>query len=322
MRNIKCLPAVLMISIALVFGFQITALGSDKINFAFITADQVHEPGPMIIKEKKFLEDEGIEVNWLQYMSGAYLVQHFASGEVDVGTCGAVPGLIAASSGINVVMIAGSNAEGVKFVVHDYIKTPKDLDGKKIATGGAGTIPALLLDIIERKHNVKAQRKSVSLPDSPIYFRKKEVDGVLLPEPFPSKAISVAGTGHVLMESKDILPGHQCCVLLATGKMIKERPELVRKVMRAYKRALEYIIKHPDEVRGLMTKYSGVDREVVEKSFPCVVYQNPPFINVESLKYFAESLQKEDKITKDAFTDVDKWVKTTYDHSFVNEIWK
>lgn len=316
----KTLSILLGVScLMFLMGFQTTAFGADReINFAYLVADQLHEPAPMIMKEKKLLEAEGLKVKWGEFLAGAFVMQHMASGEIDAATCGAVPTMITQGRGVDVVMIAGSNAEGSRIVVADHIKSVKDLDGKRIGTPGIGSIQDAMVDMVARKHGLKIMHKHMKVSDMPIFLKKGEIDGFIAWEPNCSRSVDM-GYGHFLLESNDILPGHQCCVLVVKGELIRKEPDTVRKIMRAYMRAFGYFITEPEETIEKMVHYTKLSRKVVDMALPCVKHEYPPFINVPSLKVMAEGLVKGGKIKKGVIKNMDEFVSKTYDHSFLNE---
>jgi NitT/TauT family transport system substrate-binding protein len=304
----------------LLIGLQSPSWGGPEkpLNFAYLVADQLHEPAPMIMKEKKFLEDEGFKVTWGEYLAGAYVMQHMAAGEIDAATCGAVPTMITQGRGVDVVMIAGSNQEGSRVVVADHIKKVEDLNGKKLGTPGIGSIQDSMIDMVERKYKIKIKHVHMKVTDMPIYLKKGEIDGFIAWEPHCSRSVDM-GYGHFLLDSHDILPGHQCCVLVVQGKLIRNEPGTVRKIMRAYMRGMGYLITHPEESKELMVKYTQLSTKVVDMALPTVKHVYPPHVNVPSLKVMAEGLIKGGKIEKTRVPDIDKFVAKSYDHSFINE---
>ena len=310
---------IIILSITFVMGFQPTVQGAEReINFAYLVADQLHEPAPMIMKEKKLLEAEGLKVKWGEFLAGAFVMQHMASGEIDAATCGAVPTMITQGRGVDVVMLASSNLEGSRIVVADHIKKVKDLDGKKIGTPGIGSIQDAMVDMVARKNNIKIMHKHMKVSDMPIFLKKGEIDGFIAWEPHCSRSV-LMGYGHFLLTSHDILPGHQCCVLVVQGKLIRNEPDTVRKIMRAYMRGMGYLITHPEESKELMVKYTQLSTKVVDMALPTVKHVYPPYVNVPSLKVMAEGLIKGGKIEKTRVPDIDKFVAKSYDHSFINE---
>lgn len=315
----KRFSRILALGIIAAFGLAGSASAAEKeIRFGYLVADQLHSPAPMIMKEKKLLEAEGLKVKWSEFMAGAFLMQHMASGEVDFGTCGAVPVMISQGQGINAVILAGSNAEGSALVVAKSIKTLKDLDGKSIGTPGVGSIQDAMLDMIAKKHSIKIQHKSIKVSDMPLFLQKGEIDGYIAWEPHASRAVDL-GYGHIIATSHDILPEHQCCVLVGRGEIVQKDPDTVRKVMRAYMKAFDYYIKNREETIDLMAKATGLSRQLVSLSLVQVKHPFPPFVNVESLKIMAEGLINTGKIQKEAVPDINKFVEKSYDLSFLKE---
>lgn len=317
----KTLSLFITIGFILAICLQSPSWGKqDKpLNFAYLVADQLHEPAPMIMKEKKFLEAEGFKVKWGEFLSGPSVMQHMAAGEVDAATCGAVPTMITQATGVDLVMVAGSNTEGSRLVVANYIKKVEDLDGKKIGTPGLGSIQNSMLDMVARKHGIKIKPVHMKVTDMPIYLKKKEISGFIAWEPHCSRSVDM-GYGHFMLDSHDILPNHQCCVLVVQGRLIKEEPDTVRKIIKAYTKGMEYLRQNPEESKNLMVKYTGLPKHVVEMALPVIKHPYPPYLNVPSLKVMAEGLRRGGKIRKRQVPDIDKFVKNSYDHSFLKEI--
>jgi NitT/TauT family transport system substrate-binding protein len=292
-----------------------------KIHFGYLVADQIHNFHSMLIKEKKFLEAEGLQVKWGEYLAGAYLMQHLAAGEVDFGTCGCIPTMITRGRGVDVVILASGNTEGSSIIVKNSIKTVKDLDGAKIGTPGIGSIQDSMVDIVARRNNIKIHHKHMSVPDMPIYLKKGEIDGFIAWSPHNSKTAAL-GYGHILLTSHDILPGHQCCVLVTRGEILRKDPETVRKVVKAFMRSYQYeraSEKNHNETMELVVKYTNTPKEVVQKAWKLTPHPYPPYVSIDSLKMQAEGLLKGGKIKKGVITNMDKFIAEVYRPEFLME---
>jgi NitT/TauT family transport system substrate-binding protein len=313
---------ILISSFIFVMGFQPTVCAAaEKVNFGYLVADQVHNFHSMLIKEKKYLEDEGLKPTWGEYLAGAYLMQHLSAGEVDFGTCGCIPTMITRGRGVDVVMLASGNTEGSSIIVKHSIKTVKDLDRKKLGSPGIGSIQDSMIDIVARRNNIKIFHKHMSVPDMPIYLKKGEIDGYIAWSPHNSKAVKL-GYGHILLTSHDILPGHQCCVLVARGELLREKPELVRKVIRAFMRAYDYeraSKKNHDETIDLVVKYTNAPKDVVLKAWDLTPHPYPPYVSIDSIKMQAEGLIKGGKIKKGVVKNMDKFIAEAYRPEFLME---
>ena len=321
-RTIKRLGILMMCGVFVAAGFVLPASAEMKeIRFGYLVADQLHNPAPMIIKEKKLFEKQGLKVEWGEFLAGAYLMQHLSSGEVDFGTCGAVPTMITRGRGVDVVILASSNTEGSSIIVKNEITGVKDLDGLKLGTPGIGSIQDAMVDMVARKNKIRILHKHMKVSDMPIFLKKGEIDGFIAWAPHPSRAVAL-GYGHILLTSADILPGHQCCVLVAKGELLQKDPETVRKVMSAYMEAFDWFRAHRDEAIAMMAKYTGMDEKVVRMALKSVVHPYPPYADVPSMKMMADGLVKGGKIQKGVIKDMDQFVAGLYRPEFLDKYLK
>jgi len=316
----KGLLIILLSVVALLtIGLQGPAVADDNsIVFGYLVADQLHNPAPMIMKEFKLLEKQGLKVKWGEFLAGAYLMQHLASGEVDFGTCGAVPTMITRGRGVNVVILAGSNTEGSSVIVKDSIKTVKDLDGKAIGTPGIGSIQDAMISDIARKNNIKIRHKYMKVSDMPVFLKKGEIDGFIAWAPHPARAVSF-GYGHILLTSANMMAGHQCCVLVAKGQLLKQKPGVVRKVVAAYMEAFDWFRKHRNQAIAMMAKRTGMDEKMIRAALKSVKHPYPPYADVASMKVMAEGLIKGGKILPGAVKNLDQFVKGLYHPEFLED---
>ena len=321
-RMIKRLGIWILCSVFVAAGFVLPAGAEMKeINVGYLVADQLHNPAPMIIKEQKLFEKHGLKVKWGEFLAGSYLMQHLSSGEVDFGTCGAVPTMITRGRGVDVVILASSNTEGSSIIVKNGITSVKDLDGAKIGTPGIGSIQDAMVDMVARKNKIQIYHKHMKVSDMPIFLNKGEIDGFIAWAPHPARAASL-GYGHIMLTSADILPGHQCCVLVAKGELLQKEPETVRKVLSAYMEAFDWFRAHRDESIAMMAKYTGMDEKVVRMAMKSVVHPYPPYADVPSMKMMAEGLVKGGKIQEGVIKDMDQFIANLYHTEFLDEYLK
>ena len=293
----------------------------DEIRFGYLVADQLHSPAVMIMKEKKLLEAEGLKVTWGEYLAGSYLMQYMTSGEVDFGSCGAPPVMITRGQGVKVSILASSNTEGSSIVVKDSIKTVKDLDGKSIGTPGIGSIQDAMIDRVAQQNKIKIIHKSMKVSDMPVFLQKGEIDGFIAWAPHPARAVDLK-YGHELLTSHDIMPGHQCCVLVAREELVQKDPETVKKVMTAYMKAFDYFREHQDECVGIMAKMTGMKEEVIRSALKTTGHPYPPVCDLPSIKLMTDTLVETGKIQKETIKSVDALVDTTYHPEFLNDYLK
>ena len=306
MRLSKILLSCCMLGLCLVPGGALA--DGKKITFGYLVADQLHEPAPMIMKNLKLLEKRGYELKWQEFLSGANLVQHMASGEVDYGTGGAAPVLTFRGLGLDFVMLASSNTNGSALIVSKNIRSPKDLDGKNIGTPGIGSMQDALVDKVAADHGIKVRKRNMKVSDMPLFLQKGEIDAFVAWEPHVSRAEGL-GYGHVLLTSQDVLPNHQCCVLVSREQTVKADPKMAADVLDVYLEAMVWFDQNREEAKQMISRATGIKVEDVAKAMERVTYPAPPYLDEASMIMLVEGLVSSKKIKKENVPDSTAFVK-------------
>jgi len=294
------------------------AAPSAVIRFGYIAADQLHSPAVMVMKEKKLLEAAGFAVEWVEYLAGVHAVQDMSAGLLDFAACGAVPVMISRSQGVDLAIIAGANQEGSGLVVDESIRTAKELDGKKIAVPGFGSIQDAMLIKLARDNDIRINRVVMEVSDMPTFLKEKEIDGFIAWEPHPSKALDQKA-GHELLTSRDMMSGHQCCVLATLEDTLRSDPETVDRVLGVYLDAFGWIEENRAEAIKLMAKNTGMTEEIVHRALEGVSHSFPPYCNTESMRAMAQGLVEASRMTIKE-EELDSFVDGLYRPEFLDKI--
>jgi len=99
-------------------------------------------------------------------------------------------------------------------------------------------------------------------PDMPGALAAKAIDAYFVGEPHAAKA-ELDGTGRVMYHAKDIWPGFISCVLVVTEKLINERPEVVRDLVRGIAESGEWAESHRLEAAKVASPYFRQDEKVL-----------------------------------------------------------
>lgn len=274
----------------------------------YLMADIHHTPF-FVAFSMGFYEDEGIVPKRLEYVNGPAQMIAFSAGDLDGGYVGVVPALMAKAKGVDLVIVASANLEGSALVAKNEIKSLLELDGKVVGTPGIGTIQDCLLYMIEKKFNITMVHQHYKVSDLPIALEKREVDAYIAWEPFATEAV-IKGIGQIIYTSHDIMPSHQCCVFYVSGKIYREQPDLLRKMLKAHIRSVKFIIANGTDSMKIFSNATGKPFEVVEKSWRNIIWDYRP--NVESMKMFVEYLIKQGKINADDVPDIDKFIDAAF----------
>ncbi|WP_164885238.1 ABC transporter substrate-binding protein [Geovibrio thiophilus] len=89
-----------------------------------------------------------------------------------------------------------------------------------------------------------------SAADGRDHFINNEADAVYTYEPYLSQAASNGG-GKIISTAKE-LPGYMTDTLMASQKLINDRPEEIKTIITAWYKAQAYILANPEESFGLM----------------------------------------------------------------------
>lgn len=175
-----------------------------------------------------------------------------------------------------------------------------------------------MIEKVARDNGITITRKAMKVSDMPIFLQKGEIDGFIAWAPHPARAVDLK-YGHEILTSHDILPGHQCCVLVTKGEILKNDPETARKVMATYLKAYAWFLANREESVKIMVKTTGMSEEVVREAIKTVLYPNPPEVNVPSLKMMADGLLQSGKIQEGVIKDMDVFMKDSYRPELMQE---
>lgn len=205
------------------------------------------------------------------FPTGAPEMQTMLAGDLDIAYVGSAPFIAAVSTGLDAKIVAAVQTQGSDLVLRNEIpySTPADLVGKTIATFPPGTIQDTILRTWLEENGVDPASVNIKAMDpgaATTALSAGQVDGVFLPHPSPS-VIAAEGTGRTVVQSGEMMKDHACCVLVASGSLIREHPEIVEQVVRTHIKATEYNIENPDEAAAIYSKKTGQNVETVKASF-------------------------------------------------------
>ena len=166
----------------------------------------------------------------------------------------------------------------------------RDLKGKTFAIPSKYSNQYLVITKLMADQGVDPKDiKFVELPppDMPGALAAKAIDAYFVGEPHAAKA-EVDGSGRVLYHAKDIWPHFISCVLVVTDKLIKERPEVVRDLVRGIAESGEWAETHRIEAAKVVAPYFRQDEKLVRY----VLTQPPDRVSYRMLTPTDEELQR------------------------------
>ena len=166
----------------------------------------------------------------------------------------------------------------------------RDLRGKTFAIPSKYSNQYLVIRKLMEDQGVGAEEiRFVELPppDMPGALAAHAIDAYFVGEPHAAKA-ELDGSGRVLYHAKDIWPHFISCVLVVTEKLIQDRPEVVRDLVRGIAESGEWADGHRLEAAKVVSPYFRQD----EKLLRYVLTQPPDRVSYRMLTPTDEELQK------------------------------
>ncbi|KKH32663.1 ABC transporter substrate-binding protein [Methanosarcina mazei] len=235
-----------------------------------------HQIAYMTAYEKGWWQEDlapyGItKINEYQFPTGAPEMQAMMAGDLDVAYVGAAPAITALSGGLDAKIIEPVQINGSSLVLrpeYEY-ESPEDLKGLKIATFPTATIQDTLLRNWLRENGLDPEKDvtivGMTPGDAVTAISAKQVDAVFLPHPSPA-VIESDGNGRTIVQSGEMSPNHACCVLLISGKLIRDHPDVVEQIVKTHIKATEYNLENQGEAAQIYSNKTTENVEVIKKS--------------------------------------------------------
>ncbi|MGB9940353.1 ABC transporter substrate-binding protein [Methanosarcina sp.] len=211
------------------------------------------------------------KINEYQFPTGAPEMQAMLAGDLDVAYVGAAPVITALSQGLDAKIVTPVQINGSSLVLrpeHEY-ENPEDLRGLKIATFPPGTIQDTLIRNWLKENGLDPDKDVTILGMTPgdavTAISAKQVDAVFLPHPSPT-VVEREGNGRTIVQSGEMEANHSCCVLVVSGELIREHPDIVEQIVKTHIKATEYNQANVDEAAQIYSNKINEDIETVKKS--------------------------------------------------------
>ena len=217
--------------------------------------------------EKEFAE-EGIKINWIPIKAGLNQVRGMAAGEIDmVAAMNTSTLLIANSAGNRIVIVDGVAHPDDTFaiVAKPEVKNIVDLKGRQIV-GPKGTVLHHLLSAALKSSGVEMKDVnwvSMNLPASLTTLLGGRADAALLAA---GGILAAEKAGfHALVKAKGLIETN--LVLAARGDFAKEYPDIVRRVAKVNRQALQWALSNKSQAIALGAKELQLSKEDAAKLF-------------------------------------------------------
>ena len=234
--------------------------------------------------------------------------------------------------GVHVKVVDGLHNGCIKFVVRpdSDIRTVQDLKGKKIGVDEIGGTPHQVSSLWLEQAGISALQKDgevIFLPFSDgnlelLALYNGELDVAAMWDPLGSVAEKEGKVKVIFDLSTDpAFKDKYCCFLYASSKLLQEKPDEIAALLRAYRKAQNWISSNPEETVNIIIsgKYSQIEDKdlaiqlIKSYEYPSTADRASGKQSVEGdVKYFVQALydigylkSDPDSFAKDIFASVD-----------------
>ncbi|MHA1480498.1 MAG: ABC transporter substrate-binding protein [Candidatus Thorarchaeota archaeon] len=282
------------------------------VRIGYLSQD-LHQLALKVAVENGWFEDAGIKVELTQYGNGAYEMDGFFAGQIDMGYLGAAPALVKSiNQETMITILAAVNLEGSAIMVdktefdEGRVTTIADLAGKTVRYPGPSTVQAFLLRMALNQSGMTIEDIN-AVSTSPTYMEdllSQDAPAFIAWEPFAAKAEG-SGAAVVLMQSGEIWPDHPCCVLASSNSFLAANPEIVEAVVEIHHRAENWIIANPTNATEIAIDWLEMDDAVVESAFNNIIYDFQ--VNRTGIQMYLEYLIYEEEVEME-LTEVESFL--------------
>lgn len=231
---------------------------------------------PVVAMRRGFFEKEGLNVEVKFVSSGSEIPSGMAGGTIPLAIAAWTNPMAMEANGVPARILAQttdvSGAQQLVVRKDGPIKTPKDLEGRKLALTRIGLIMSIM-DRMCKEHGCdvsKIQLVNMAPQEIVLAFQRGEVDAIQTWEPWAIYAVQAGG--RVLMSATDsFVPGKEgkkrldgvYAAVFARDDFVAKNPRTVEAALRGLKNAAEWLEANRDAAADIIAKDINIPKPVV-----------------------------------------------------------
>jgi NitT/TauT family transport system substrate-binding protein len=243
---------------------------------------------PAIIGQKKefYAKELGTtKLSVTNFNAGPEEVNALLGKSLDIGFIGSGPAINAFTKSKGTIqLVSGAVSAGAQLVTKPDITSVEQLAGKNIATPSLGnTQDVSLKKLIHDKNIQNVKITNLDNPKTLDAFRKGELDGAWLPEPWSSRLVLDAGA-KVLLDEKSLWPEGRfpTTVIIVRSEFLQQYPQTVQAILRGHVNSIEWAKSNEADAKTLVNSTlkelagSSLSQPVLDSAFKAIELTTDP----------------------------------------------
>ncbi|MBI2992112.1 MAG: ABC transporter substrate-binding protein [Deltaproteobacteria bacterium] len=296
------LTAVFLVLLAAPF-----AWGADRIRIGYSSISGGYV-GLWVARDAGLFAREGLDEQMILIPSGSQLAQVAVAGEVDIASLNGSSAMAAALQGADIKLI-GSQVNKMIFSVHvrPGIKSIEELKGKKIGVTRFGSSTDISARYALRKHNLQPEKDVAILQMGAMTsiaagLKGGSIDGGVVSPP-TNFALEKLGFKELISVTDLEIP-FPSPSLAAQGGVIRSKPGVIDRFMRAYARGIHRARTDKELALKSMARYTKIeDLCVLQRAYDLFVgkvLEKAPYIEIAAMRTALDDLARTTPAAKNA----------------------
>lgn len=210
-----------------------------------------------------------VKIDAKAFNAGPSVIEAMFAGEIDLAYIGPNPAIngYVQSGGEALRVIAGATSGGAAFIVRPEagIDSAGDLNGKRIASPQLGNTQDVALRAYLSENGLQTTEQGGTVqviptanPEILDLFRRGEIDGAWVPEPWAARLI-VEGGGELFLDERALWPNADftTALVIVRTEFLEEHPDLVQRWLEAHAALTLWEQANPDEAKLLANEEIG-----------------------------------------------------------------
>jgi NitT/TauT family transport system substrate-binding protein len=233
----------------------------------------IHMP-TIVAKDLGLYKKEGLDVEIVSLGDGTKVYRALLAGNIDFGLTPGAPTIIGTANGASIKALTSNLPKfEASMVVRGDIKTMADLKGKRIGIQEPGGFSDILSRAVLRAAKIDPKEVnfvSIASEDVPALVAN-QVDTAILHVEQEKLAQSKVPDLHAIARMWELQPKTLYTFLSATEKTIKDKPDLVQKVVEANIEATRVLYTDKAKVLPILVKLTGYPEKIISETYDFMV---------------------------------------------------